>query len=237
MLKIFNYLIITIILTGCLTDNKLESNLSNSKNIASTCGAINFPEKYKYLNEVECINLPFDSRQKLNIKKLDNGQYDLRNAGIVDKEDFFQLGSPYEDDAVILAKYQLNKDIISFIVLKNMEMEGDGFAQTYNLFSVRADTGTLVYDFFYYVGFSRMSYEEEIEYNKNTTYNLVNKKPIDECIKNFRIDDFRNIRTEFYCSTKPDKKVEKYRVATKDSKVIYYEISNTATSKVKTPLS
>ena len=116
-------------------------------------------------------------------------------------------------------------------------MEGDGFAQTYNLFSVRTDTGTLVYDFFYYVGFSRMSYEEEIEHNKNTIYSLVNKKSIDKCIRNFRIENFRNITTEFYCSTKPDKQLEKYRVATKDSKVIYYEISNKTTSKVKTPLS
>lgn len=237
MLKIFNYLMIVIILVGCSTDNKSESNLSNSKMNTSKCSTINFPEKYKYLNEVECLNLPFDSKQKLNIKKLDNGQYDLRTAKIIDKEDFFQLGSPYEEDAVIIAKYQLNKHIISFIVLKNMEMEGDGFAQTYNLFSVRTDTGTLIYDFFYYAGFSRMSYEEEIEYNKNTIYSLVNKKSIDECIKNFLIEDLRNITTEFYCSTKPDKQIEKYQVNFKESKVVYQEKIDKTISKVKTPLS
>lgn len=223
MLKIFNYLTIAITLASCSADNKPESNLSNSKMNISKCSTINFPEKYKYLNEVECINLPFDSKRTLDIKKLGNGQYDLRNAKIIDKEDFFQLGSPYEEDAVIIAKYPLNKDIMSFIVLKNMEMEGDGFAQTYNLFSVRADTGILVYDFFYYLGFSRMSYEEEIELNKNMIYKLANKKSIDECIKNFRIESLRNITTEFYCTSKPDKQVKKYKVSSDEVKVVYQE--------------
>ena len=63
MLKIINYLIVTIMLAGCSTDNKPESNLSNNKMNASRCSTINFPEKYKYLNEVECISLPFDSQK------------------------------------------------------------------------------------------------------------------------------------------------------------------------------
>lgn len=226
MLKIFNYLTIVITLASCSADNKPESSLSNSKMSISKCCTINFPEKYKYLNEVECINLPFDSKRTLDIKKLGNGQYDLRSARIIDKENFFQLGSPYDEDAVIIAKYPLNKDIMNFIVLKNMEMEGNGFAQTYNLFSVKTDTGALIYDFFYYIGFSRMSYKEQIEQDKNTIYNLANKESISECIKNFRIEDLRNIRTEFHCSTTSDKQVEEYQVNFKEAKVVYQEKFN-----------
>lgn len=178
--------------------NELETSFHKP-----TCPLINFPKNLQYLNQVKCMDYPIRSEDvlDLNTSKLKNGQYDLRTIKPVDQNEFFSQDSEFQERWRIVAKFALSQDITTFILMSNLEMEGEGFAQTYNLFSVNNKTAKIMARTFNYVGFDRREYDLVLDtsYDHNSIYFLQDKSEIGKCTKEFEILNPKIIKTTRTC--------------------------------------
>lgn len=207
MFKIYNLLnfsFISILLISCSSNENLKLNREKNQDSCK----INLNDELSYINNSPCFDLPFGSSSNLVIKKFDNGQLDLRNANILDKKDFFGMNylEDGEVESAIVARIPAKNNQVMVVIVNNNNMESEGYAQTYNIFSLDKGTGKIIGERLYNVGFSKFVYNYDITsflFERKIPVNLesiIKIKDYDEkCVKDFFIDKNYSLTTEYLC--------------------------------------
>lgn len=188
-----------VILISCMIVSCDKFKVDNASN--SLCDDDNYIKVSKSLNYSRCLNLPVKYDDFKSIDKLNNGQIDLLNTKLpsVVGTKFY---SEYDYDvARILGYIPLNNNIFFLVVIRNVEMEGDGFGQVVDLIKVKTQNMEVVEGGLHYIGYNKVLYEEFIddEIINGSFKNIENKESYGTCIKKFNIQKNWIVDTVLEC--------------------------------------
>ncbi len=215
---------LSIVVIGC-SKGHIEKKQNGS--MAASCD-IGFEKQFKYLNTVPCIKLPYKSNENFDL-------IDLSQQGVIDQENFFGMNYTEEGElkSSAMAKFRYDENTMIFIVASNVGMEGEGYAQTFNLFPVNIRTGKKLNNNLYYLGYTKYSYNFDIdEYfnDKKIDFNLKNltnlKKEEGYCHKWFTIKEDFTIYANRFCSKKEkiyNQKSYDYMMVLKDAVIEFQD--------------
>ncbi|MCH7335674.1 hypothetical protein [Acinetobacter sp. NIPH 2699] len=200
MLKFILMMISFIFLLGC-SDNDV---FNQTKDVCK----INFSEDKKDLENIPCLKPPISSQDFSSLSKLKNGWYDLDNLNfVIDNKEY--LAPESHSFARIIGYFPVNQDYVYILMLQNMDMEGDGFAQTMTLLKAKIEDG--VYksiDRGYYVGTHRFNFSELIDYDSEMEmidFRKISDIPYHgECKQDFVIHEDFSLNTRKVCTNKID---------------------------------
>ncbi|WP_436861410.1 hypothetical protein [Acinetobacter haemolyticus] len=169
---------------------------------------INFSEDKKDLENIPCLKLPISSQDFSSLSKLKNGWYDLDNLKFfIDNNE--HLAPKSHSFARVIGYFPVSQHYVYMLLLQNMDMEGDGLAQTMTLLKVYIEDGMYKsIDRGYYVGTHRFNFSESIGYDSEMEEidfrNILDVPYHGECKQDFVIQDDFSLSTRKICTNKID---------------------------------
>ncbi|MDR7017938.1 hypothetical protein [Acinetobacter sp. 3657] len=204
MLKIFSFFKLYLVAISFIIFSVQGCSGAFETSEVKTSCQINLDEDNKFLEKAPCLDLPISSMDFEDLPKLENGWYYLEKTNfIVDENGFFSPES--HSLARVLGYIKVNEKYSYILLLQNIDMEGDGPAQSFMLLKV--DTEGNLYGG-NYAGYHRFNFSKNIEYNSETgqiDFKEIAKTPYHgECKQDFVINEDFSLKTRKICTNKID---------------------------------
>lgn len=149
----------TIITTPIRSNKITNDNITQTQLKTDNGCSINFPKTEEHFTKAPCLTLPVKMSDFENYPKLTNGYIDLEKLSLpIDDNDFIHSGN-YERTRILgIIPYDDTK--VFLLLISNLDMEGDGFGQAYDLKLYNRDDGSDANGGGTYIGSYSLFYEE-----------------------------------------------------------------------------
>lgn len=148
---------------------------------------VNYPKAQKDITNAPCLTLPVKMSDFNEYPKLENGYLDLDNLPVPTDTDEYIVSGNYENTRVLgIIPYDNTR--VFLLLVSNLDMEGDGFGQTYDLKLYNKHDGSFANGGTTYIGRYNLLYEEPLDYLYDTT-------------QPFKFKDITHIQSVGYCRT------------------------------------
>lgn len=147
--------------------------------------SINFPKAQEHLMKAPCLTFPVKMSNFTKYPKLKNGYLDLEKLPLPIDNNEYLVSDNYERTR-ILGILPYDDTRVFLLLISNLDMEGDGFGQTYDLQLYNRYDGSYANGGTTYIGSYSLFYEEPLNYLYDTT-------------QSFKFEDVTHLQSVGYC--------------------------------------
>lgn len=170
--------------------------------------SINFPKAQENLLKAPCLTLPVKMSSFDKYPKLKNGYLDLERLPLPTDNKEYLLSGNYERTR-ILGIIPYDDTRVFLLLISNLDMEGDGFGQTYDLQLYNKFDGSYANGGTTYIGSYSLFYEQPLNYLYDTTQpfkfeDITHLQSVGNCRKDFEINKSWVIAQHSTCKNSSD---------------------------------
>jgi len=207
----------------------VNDSIAQQKSKNNNSCSINFPKKQEHLTKSICLTLPVKMSDFDKYQKLENGYLNLDTLPVPTDTNEYIVSGNYENTRVLgIIPYDDTR--VFLLLISNLDMEGDGFGQTYDLQLYNRHNGSYANGGTTYIGSYSLFYEEPLNYLYDTTQpfkfeDITYLQSVGYCETNFEINKSWEITQHKICKNFID--TEKYLNSTENlvlnTKEMYFE--------------